>query len=315
MYLSDSTLDDLLRRVFARLLKSKNSIHPTRGSAREISGVLLRLTNPRARLSRTEKKGKVFSCLGELLWYLAKSRELSFIGYYIAQYRKESEDGMTVHGAYGPRLFAFEKNDGEKVDQIKNIIELLKRNRYSRRAVIQLFDATDIAVERKEVPCTCTLQFMVRGKRLHMFVSMRSNDAYFGLPHDVFAFTMLQEIIARSLNLELGFYKHFVCSLHLYENNVKGAEQFLKEGLQTRVTMPPMPAGDPWKSVSKLIHAERVIRNGHKLNPDKVNLHRFWTDIIRLLLIYRVWRDSKKSKKKEIDQIKKRMSTKPERRI
>jgi thymidylate synthase len=94
-----------------------------------------------------------------------------------------------VHGGYGPRLFRHRAGN-----QVQSAIEALKRGPSTRRAVVQIFDAEDVASRHKEVPCTCTLQFLVRRQRLHMLVSMRSNDAYKGLPHDVFCFTMLQEI-------------------------------------------------------------------------------------------------------------------------
>jgi thymidylate synthase len=84
------------------------------------------------------------------------------------------------------------------------VIELLGNRPTSRRAVIQIFNAEDIAAIHREIPCTTTLQFFVRNERLDMVTTMRSNDAYLGLPHDVFCFTMLQEIIARSLGREIG---------------------------------------------------------------------------------------------------------------
>src|SRR5438067_7549889 len=105
MYIATETLDDLLRAVISKLLRSKSRIRPTRGPATELIGVLLQVTNPRARLSHTETKGRLSSCLGELLWYLAKTRDLRFITYYLSRYQNESEDGRTVYGAYGPRLF------------------------------------------------------------------------------------------------------------------------------------------------------------------------------------------------------------------
>ena len=69
---------------------------------------------------------------------------------------------------------------------------------------------------RGRKPCTCTLQFLARGVKLDLIVYMRSNDVIKGLPHDIFCFTMLQEIAARRLSLEPGIYKHCVGSLHLY---------------------------------------------------------------------------------------------------
>lgn len=301
MYISAQTLDDLLMRVITALLKSKNHTEPRRGGATELTGVLLRITNPRARLSRTEGRGLLLSCIGELLWYLAGSNSLKFITYYVAKYSKESEDGRTLYGAYGPRLFNM-----RGVDQIHNIVELLKARPDSRRAVIQLFDATDIAKNHKEIPCTCTLQFMVRRARLRLFTSMRSNDAYLGLPHDVFAFTMLQELVARTLGIELGDYKHAVGSLHLYDTHRKKAQRLVDEGWQTtRLPMPPMPLGDPWISTHKVLKAESAIRRHATIDLQKLKLDDYWGDIVRLLEIYRNYKDKKSN---EISRLKSEMS-------
>jgi thymidylate synthase len=287
MYLSDRTVDDLMHRVLRGLLSTNRKFKATRGEFVEKAGVLLQLTNPRARLSQTEKRGKLFSCIGELLWYLSASNSVNFITHYAPQYKKDCVDGKTIYGGYGPRLFRT-KRDNIRIDQIGNVIKLLQTNRGSRRGVIQLFDAADIATPNKEIPCTCTLQFMIRGDRLNMFVSMRSNDAFLGLPHDIFAFTMLQEIVARSLGVELGSYKHFAASLHLYTENQSDAQQYLDEGWQSTegVQMPPMPVGDPWRSIAKVLGAERAIRGGSTVNVKALGLDAYWADIIRLLLIH-----------------------------
>src|SRR5579863_7236323 len=131
MHISAPTVDDLLRRVFGDLLRSRNYIRPTRGKATEAVAAMLRLTDPRARLSRSETKCRLTSCLGELLWYLAASRDLDFIKYYLPRYSDESEDNKTIHGAYGPRLFAMRRRH----DQISNILNILKKKPNSRRAV------------------------------------------------------------------------------------------------------------------------------------------------------------------------------------
>src|SRR3990172_6817152 len=121
MYITAKTFDDLLRTVLSKLLKTKNSINPTRGEATELIGVILQITNPRARLSLTETKGRLSSCLGELLWYLAKSKDLQFITYYLSRYQRESEDGRTVYGGYGPRLFSMRGRH----NQVVNVLSLL----------------------------------------------------------------------------------------------------------------------------------------------------------------------------------------------
>ncbi len=299
MYISAPTVDDLLRPVFEKLLKSKNRIKPTRGHATESIAVLLQITNPRARLSRSETKGRLFSALGELFWYLAGTKNLQFITYYLSRYRNESEDGRTVYGGYGPRLFSRRKN------QVANVLALLRHSRDSRRAVIQLFEAADIATKHKEVPCTCTLQFLLRRGRLHMLTNMRSNDAFLGLPHDVFAFTMLQEIVARTLKVELGTYSHAIGSLHLYKRDRNGALQYLKEGWQSTTPMPPMPTINPWRSIRRVLNAERAIRCRRKIKIRDFGLHPYWEDVARLLQIYGHFKQKDDSK---IMQIKAEMS-------
>jgi thymidylate synthase len=67
------TLDDLLVKVFPKILQNGQRVKASKGWNRELSGVVLELRNPLARLSRSETKGTVFSCLGETLWYLAGS--------------------------------------------------------------------------------------------------------------------------------------------------------------------------------------------------------------------------------------------------
>lgn len=298
MRVSGKILDDLMRKLLPKLLASTNYVESSRGRSRELSGVLLELEQPRGRLSRTETRGKPFSCLGELLWYLSRDNKLDFIRYYIPRYVKESEDGATVRGGYGPRIFSQRTHD-----QLRDVIRLLTEQPDSRRAVIQIFAAGDISEKYKEAPCTCTFQFLMRRKRLHMMTTMRSNDAYTGLPHDVFCFTMLHEIVASTLGVELGAYKHFVGSLHVYDEHLELVKQYLDEAVQATVLMPPMPKGDPWLSIRKLLDAEYRIRNRLVLESSLWQVDPYWQDLIRLLQIFAATGD-----KAAIDAIKAQMA-------
>jgi thymidylate synthase len=277
----EKTLDDVLHRVIKEVFARGELIHPSKGDALEITGVLLEIADARARLSRTETRGRIFSALGELCWYLAGSKKSDFISYYIREYVKLAEDGE-IFGGYGPRL-----RNWKEVDQLSNVIGILKKPD-SRQAVIQLFDALDIKEKHKDVPCTCTLQFMLRKGKLQLFANMRSNDIHRGLPHDVFCFTMLQEIVARSVSAELGTYKHAVGSLHLYVKDKGPAKRFLKEGWQsTRAVMPSMPMGDPWPSIGALLEAESAIRTKGDFDEAKLSgIEAYWADLIRLLRVF-----------------------------
>jgi thymidylate synthase len=277
-----STIDDALRSVFEEIRGNGEPVTATKGPTLEITGTTIEIENPRARLSRTDTRGRAFSCLGELCWYLAGSDDLEFIAHYISEYRKYAEDGR-LFGAYGHRLF-----HKAGFDQIANATRVLRRKSTSRQVVLQIFNASDIKEEHKDVPCTCTLQFLLRRDGLHLLAYMRSNDAYLGFPHDVFCFTMLQEIVARDLGVEIAAYKHIVGSLHLYEKDLSSVDEYLNEGWQsTKDAMPPMPA-DPWPAVSLLLDAEERIRSGAPFDEDSLNrINSYWADLIRLLLIHK----------------------------
>lgn len=292
MYIREETLDDLLNKIYTKLLKKSEKIVASKGSFKEITGVLLHLKKPRARLSRAEGKGKLFSCLGELTWYLAGSKDLKFISYYIPNYKKSSDDRKTVYGAYGPRLCGKGRNA-----QLLNVINILKARSTTRQAVIQLFDAKDILKPHKDIPCTCTLQFIVRGGKLDMLTSMRSNDAFLGLPHDIFAFTMIQEIVANSINCQVGEYKHYVGSLHLYEVHFIQAKSYLDGGWQKQTEMPPMPLSDPMPSLNLLLDCEQKIRLGESVEPDALALDEYWKDLVRVLQFFRFTKYEDKNSK------------------
>lgn len=299
MYITAYSLDDLLYRVYSKLLGEEKlapqkRLRGTRGELFEMTGVLLSLRNPRARLSRTAGRGRVFSGLGELLWYLSGTNSTDFITYYLQKYTKEDENGK-IWGGYGPRLLDF---DG--VNQLTNVIKLLNHKPDSKRAVIQIFDANDIIGEldektrHKDVPCTCILQFMIRRSKLNLITYMRSNDAVIGLPHDIFAFTMIQEIVARSLGVEIGVYRHCVGSLHLYatEESLKKARELINDGWQQTVAMPPMPFGHQDDSLKVVLELESRIRKNQVVTGKMIaRLDPYWADIVRLLQIHRLIKD------------------------
>lgn len=276
---SEASLDDVLQETLGQLLEHGMTIRPTKGEALEVVGAVIELTDPRARVSRSHKRSRIFSALGELLWYLSGSDDVGFIEYYISMYPAFAVQ-RRVEGAYGPRLFGDQH-------RLSDVIEILRQKPDSRQAVVQIFAHDDLGNE-KDVPCTTNLQFFIREGRLDMVTHMRSNDAYLGLPHDVFAFTMIQEMVAIRLGVELGTYKHFVGSLHLYTRNSDDARAFLDEGWHRSTPMPPMPQGDIEGGLGRLRAAELALRTDPGGGPVLGELGSdYWDDLIRLLLAFR----------------------------
>ena len=291
-----SSLDDLMRSVFVKLLSGEGlyRVEARKGSSTEAFGTLLELTNPRSRLSRSAGRARVFSALGELTWNLSGSSSIDHIQYYISEYSKFSDDETSANGAYGPRIFGAEfrgKRQDMDGSQWHRVMTLLKERPGTRNAVIQIFSNDDDCRETKDVPCTCTIQFAIRQGQLQLHTHMRSNDAYWGLPHDFFSFTMIQEIAARELGVELGTYIHSVGSLHLYDDSkerksVTGAREYLAEGFHEPLAMPPMPSGDPWPAIEELLDAEQELRAGNLNYQPPEGLHPYWQDLTILLKAY-----------------------------
>ena len=277
------TVDDLMRVAVDVLLSEGIHINPTKGGCTEIAAATFELANPRARVSRSASRGRLFSALGELCWYLSGSNKTQDIAYYVKYYQKLDEDGL-IFGGYGPRLFSF---DG--VNQVEYVIRTLRNAPSSRKAVIQLFDHQDVSEDHADVPCTCTLQYLLRNGRLSAITYMRSNDVFRGLPHDIFCFTMFQELIARSVGVELGPYHHMVGSLHMYDDDARELDAFVAEGWQatTRV-MPAMPPGDPQAGLVRLLGVEHLLRTGTSPVGIDFGPEPYWADLGRLLGVYAV---------------------------
>lgn len=288
MEIEKNTIDDVMRAVFENILSDGVPVETTRGPTKEILGTHIILNNPICRISRTESRGKIFTCLGELMWYLSGSDDVESIRYYISKYRDSAESDGTINGAYGPRLFGTKNG----INQIENVIRLLKKRNTSRRAAIQLFDANDIAHSFVDVPCTVGLQFAIRNDSLDMFTFMRSNDARAGLVHDIFAFTMLQEMIAKTLGLNLGVYRHYAASLHIYIEDIPLIEAALKEGYAPSVpVMVAMPTEDITNYLCSIVDAEKRIREGDIPDIDALRLSEYWKDVLRMLAIFRCKKD------------------------
>jgi thymidylate synthase len=162
----------------------------------------------------------------------------------------------------------------------------MRRKNGSRRVVIQLYEAKDLLEDDGvDIPCTTTMQFHRRDDILHMSVTMRSNDAYLGLPHDVFCFTMLQELVAAELGLELGEYIHMVGSMHLYDRDQEKAARYRKEGYQRAAEMPAMPKSAPFQKVEELLAFEQKVRHGSGADPNFELGDPYWSDIGSLIQI------------------------------
>ena len=285
MIIKGRFLDEILRKLYERLLKSEDVFEASKGNGRDLLGQKIVLMDPRARISATITRGRLISALAEFCWYMSGCADLGVIRFYINNYPSNSTKGP-LREAYGPRL----RGTGEfgyEIDQVSRVIERLRKNPDTRRAVITLLESSDLEQKQKEAPCTIGLQFICRRKHLHLIAMMRSNDAYLGFPHDVFCFTMIQELIARSLGMRVGEYHHFATSLHLYEKDEIKVPAYLGEGFQNpKFAMPKMPYGCQMKQLADFLMVERLIRAGKIIEAGDISLPQYWKDLALVLLMH-----------------------------
>jgi len=283
MLIEGRYLDEILRALYGSLTISTDSFSASKGTGQDLLAPKVILKDPRSRISATAKRGRLISALGEFCWYMSGCSDLEFIRHYIPSYPPEGVTGE-LRDAYGPRLMGSGKFEF-KTNQLERIIERLSRKNDTRRAVISILESTDLEHGREEAPCTIALQFIRRRERLHMVAMMRSNDAYLGFPHDVFCFTMIQEIVARALGIGLGEYHHFSTSLHLYDRDIEKVTAYLSEGFQNPTfAMPKMPTGDQRSNLSRFLEVEALIRHGEILKASQIQLPHYWKDLALVLL-------------------------------
>ena len=158
--------------------------------------------------------------LAENIWYAAGINDVEFISKFAKLWLNITDDGKTSNSAYG---FIMQNKFG--FNQINKLIDIFKRNRYSRRAIIVINDANENVERTLDEQCTMYLQFFIRNDELEMHTYMRSNDLIYGLPYDIPAFVYLQQYVhyllnANGIKCRLGYYYHHVSSLHYYLDDI-----------------------------------------------------------------------------------------------
>jgi len=151
----------------------------------------------------------------EFLWYLRGDRYDTSIEKCATLWKKIRQADGGYNSNYGQYIFP---------NQFNWVVEQLARDPDSRQASIVLLLPSHLIEGNPDVVCTYGLNFRIRNSHLNMTVMMRSNDIIFGLTNDVFCFSMLYRMIYVALTemyptLKVGWYTHFVNSLHVYERH------------------------------------------------------------------------------------------------
>ena len=173
----------------------------------------------------------------ELLWYANGDKFDDSIEQYADLWKKIKTADGSFNSNYGVYLW------GE--GQLQWCIDSLTKDKYSRQAVVQLLNKSHQYEGNPDYVCTRSMQWLIRDDQLLLNVSMRSNDAIFGVTNDCFCFGMIHVYMWLKLKevypeLMLGDYTHDVVSMHVYSRHYKMLDELVSSG-----TYGYMPVGMP----------------------------------------------------------------------
>ncbi|GJQ61801.1 MAG: thymidylate synthase [Melioribacteraceae bacterium] len=171
----------------------------------------------------TTKKMVWKSLLHEVLWYLSGENHIRNLRKHTKIWDAWADEEGNLETAYGYYWRHFpsaskDKNGNWKVmevDQIKYVIDEIRRNPNSRRLVVTAWEPGN-AINSKLPPCHYTYTFNVNDGKLNCHLTQRSGDIALGIPFNLAAYSLLTQIIAQETNLELGEFAHTIIDAHIY---------------------------------------------------------------------------------------------------
>lgn len=171
-----------------------------------------------------ERKLNYSFMAAEALWMLDGRDDLEPLVVHTPRMASFSDDGRTLAGAYGPRIMS----------QHDYVVSCLCNDINTRQAVLTTWNRNP--PPSKDIPCTVSMQFMIRNRQLNAHVYMRSSDVWLGLPYDTFSFSMVaahvacdynQRMLTDSDRIRLGTMHLTAGSMHLYHSDMNAAQRLL----------------------------------------------------------------------------------------
>lgn len=183
----------------------------------------------------TSKRVHFKSVVGELLWFLEGSSDVDVLRdkYGVTIWDEWAEDG-NIGPMYGTQWrdwggegvwdsYNDEPNDGYGIDQIREVVENIKEDPYSRRHVVSawnvgLLDSMALA------PCHVLFQFYVQDGKLSCHLYQRSADMFLGVPFNIASYALLTHLIAKATGLGVGEFIWSGGDVHIYKNHIEKAK-------------------------------------------------------------------------------------------
>jgi thymidylate synthase len=190
----------------------------------------------------TTKKLHMKSIVHELIWFLAGDTNIKYLKDNGVRIWDEWADSNGDLGpVYGKQWRSWAAPDGTTIDQIKWVMDEIRRNPDSRRLIVSAWNPADIP-KMALAPCHCLFQFYVAEGRLSCQLYQRSADAFLGVPFNIASYALLTHMIAQACGLQPGDFVHSFGDAHLYNDHLEQARLQLSRDPRPLPTLRLNPA-------------------------------------------------------------------------
>lgn len=181
----------------------------------------------------TTKKLHLKSIAHELIWFLAGDTNTGYLkDNGVRIWDEWADENGELGPVYGKQWRRWETGDGRVIDQIKNVVEAIKTNLYSRRHIVSAWNPSEIK-DMALPPCHCLFQFHVADGKLSCQLYQRSADIFLGMPFNIASYALFTHMMAQVCDLETGDLVHTFGDAHIYLNHF--------EQVRTQLSRPPRP--------------------------------------------------------------------------
>ena len=277
IYFNGAYIAYVFEDVLEELSSNPEYVASPRGQeVKEIRDCSIEITEPMFNLYTNEFRSSPQKYIAaELLWYFSGTNNPQYIENYAGMWKSLHNPDGTVNSAYGNLLFS-EKNE-HAITQYDWVIQSLKNDKDTRQAFMHFNKPHHQFYENKDQVCTLQALFHIRDNKLHMTLTMRSNDVVLGFMTDWAFFSVLFYHVFLDVKdiypeIELGSYTHISHSMHLYQRNYELVENMLtKEFKEDKLPLLNTTILHPNGSIKeKYRHIFQAIKNGRKPNYNEV---------------------------------------------
>lgn len=172
----------------------------------------------------TTKKCHLKSIIHELLWFLRGDTNIKYLNDHgVSIWNEWADENGDLGPVYGQQWRSWTGVDGQYIDQIKNVIEQIKKTPDSRRMIVSAWNVGDLDKMRLQ-PCHAMFQFYVNDGKLSCHLYQRSADVFLGVPFNIASYALLTMMIAQVCDLQPGEFVHTLGDAHLYLNHINQAK-------------------------------------------------------------------------------------------